>query len=159
MYTWISLDAEELLEQMLKNYDNDVEETKMALEKKQEDVQKPFYKISHWQAKLGYESTLDLNNKRKEYRNTFFCLKSDLIYGVKSLAVQVGADNMSVIKRNVFENLKKCYKMYNRILTNLFSDQILSEEIINSYGIIASAMREFLNQVAFRIPKNVEMKK
>ena len=159
MYTWISEDAREQLDDMLKCYENELEETKIALEKKQEDYQKPFYKLSHWQAKLGYDYALNQNMKKKEYRKIFFGLKSDLLYGVNSLSVQIGTDNMSVIKRNVYETLKKCYKMYNRILTNLLSNPSLSDDNIIDYAHIASEMRDFLNQVSFRIPRNVEMKK
>ena len=159
MYTWISEEAKEQLEAMLKEYENEVEETKNALEKKQEDFQKPFYKLSHWQAKLGYDYILNQNMKKKEYRKIFYGLKSDLLYGVNSLSVQTGTDNMSVIKRTVYETLKKCYKMYNRILTNLLSNPSLSDENIIDYAHIASEMRDFLNQVAFRIPRNIEMPK
>ena len=159
MYTWISEDAKEQLEKMLQYYDNEVEEAKITLEKKQEDYQKPFYKLSHWQAKLGYDYILNQNAKKKEYRKIFYGLKSDLLYGVNFLSVQTGTDNMSVIKRSVYETLKKCYKMYNRILTNLLSNEDLNEENIIFYANIASEMREYLNQISFRIPRNTEMKK
>ena len=159
MLTWISEEAKEQLEEMLQCYENEVEETKIALEKNQENYQKPFYKLKHWQAKLGHEYILNQNMKKKEYRKIFYGLKSDLLYGVNSLPYQAGADNMSIIKRSIFETLKKCYKMYNRILTNLLSNPSLSDENLMDYAHIAGEMRDFLNQVSFRIPKNTEMKK
>ncbi len=159
MYTWISEEAKEQLDLMMQNYENEVEETKIALEKKQEDYQKPFYKLSHWQAKLGYENMVNLNSKKKEYRKLFHDLKSDLYYGINSLAVQTGVDNMSIIKRNVYETVKKCYKMYNRILTNILSNEDLNDEMLNDYALIADKMHDYLNQISFRIPKNTEMQK
>ena len=159
MDIWISEDAKKMLDEMLKDYEQEVEDAKSALAKKQEDYQKPFYKLSHWQAKLGYDNTVNKNVKKKEYRNIFYGLKSDLLYGVNMISVQTGSDNMSVVKRNVFETLKKCYKMYNRILTNLLSNPSLGDDVISFYANIASEMRDFLNQVSFRIPKNAEMKK
>ena len=50
MYTWISEDAKEQLDLIMQNYDNEVSDAKFKLEQKQEDAQKPFYKLSHWQA-------------------------------------------------------------------------------------------------------------
>ena len=159
MYTWISEEAKEQLEIMLQDYENEVEETKIALEKKQEDYQKPFYKLSHWQAKLGYENMINLNSKKKEYRKLFHDLKSDLYYGINSLSVQTGVDNMSIVKRDIYETVKKCYKMNNSILTNISSNEDLNDEMLNDYAFIAEKMHDYLNQISFRMPKNAEMQK
>ena len=159
MYTWISEEAKDQLDLMMKNYDNEVLDAKTKLEQKQDDFQKPFYKLSHWQAKFSYDHVVDENKKSVKNRILFHGLKSDLFYGVISLAVQNGTATMSIIKRNVYENLKKCYKMYNRILTNLLSNDDLSEEILEDYAFIADKMHDYLNQISFRIPRNTEMHK
>ena len=159
MYTWISEDAKEQLEVIMQNYDNEVSNAKSRLEQKQDDYQKPFYKLSHWQAKFSYDHVIDENKKTIKNRGLFHALKSDLYYGINSLAVQNGVDNMSIVKRNIYENVKKCYKMYNRILTNILSNEDLNDEMLNDYASIADKMHDYLNQISFRIPKNTEMQK
>ena len=159
MYTWISEEAKEQLDLMMKNYDNEVSDAKSKLEQKQEDFQKPFYKLSHWQAKFGYDHVVNENKKTIKNRSVFHNLRFDLYYGVNSLAVQTGVDNMSIVKRKVYETVKKCYKMYNRILTNILSNEDLSDEMLNHYAVIADNMHDYLNQISFRIPKNAEMQK
>ena len=159
MYTWISEEAKEQLDLMMKNYDNEVSDAKSKLEQKQEDAQKPFYKLSHWQAKFSYDHVVNENKKTIKNRVLFHDLKFDLYYGINSLAVQNGVDNMSIVKRNIYETVKKCYKMYNRILTNILSNEDLSDEMLNDYAFIADKMHDYLNQISFRIPKNTEMQK
>ena len=156
MYLWISEQAKEELDSRLANYENEIEQTTAIIEKKQDDYQKPFYKLSHWQAKLGYEHLVNSNIKKIESRKIFYGLKSDLFYGVNSLEVQSGIESMSIIYEPIYEQTKKCYKMYNRILTNLLSNPSLSDEMIKDYAQIAEEMRDFLNHISFRIPKDFE---
>ena len=156
MYLWISEEAKEELDLMLQTYETEIEEGKANLEKKQEDYQKPFYKLSHWQAKLSYDQLVNSNLKKIENRKIFYGLKSDLLYGVNSLEYQSGIESMSIVNKEIYLNIQNCYKMYNRILTNLFSNSSLSEEMVKDYAKIAEEMRDFLNKVSFRIPKNFE---
>lgn len=154
MYIWISEDARDELDKIMKTYENEVKMTQDDLDRKEEDYQKPFYKIKHWKAKLSFEEKYNNNIKAKEKLKLFCKLKASLQYGVSSLDSQYGLDIVSIFDKRVYENLKKCYKMYDRILINLFSNDSLSEEMMNDYVKIGDEMCDFLNHISFRIPKN-----